>query len=74
MVVETTLGDGAALVLMTDGVGDPLGSGAGEVGTTLAQLWSRPPHPVEFAAQVAFGRKTFDDDRAALVVWLVGDE
>lgn len=74
VVVETTLGDGAALVLMTDGVGDPLGSGAGEVGTTLAQLWSRPPHPVEFAAQVAFGRKTFDDDRAALVVWLVGDE
>lgn len=70
-VVETTLGDGAALVLITDGIGDPLGSGRGEVGTHLATVWARPPHPVEFAAQVAFGRKTFDDDRGAIVVWPV---
>lgn len=72
--VQTTLGEGAALVLMTDGVGDPLGSGGGEVGRELARLWARPPHPLEFAAQVAFGRKTFDDDRGAIGVWLVVPE
>lgn len=74
VVVETTLGDDAALVLITDGIGDPLGSGQGEVATTLGQLWARPPHPVEFAAQVGFGRKTFDDDRGAIVVWPVEPE
>ena len=72
--VQTTLGEGAALVLMTDGIGDPLGSGGGEVGRELARLWARPPHPLEFAAQVAFGRKTFDDDRGAIGVWLVVPE
>jgi serine/threonine protein phosphatase PrpC len=70
VVVETTLGDGAALALITDGIGDPLGSGQGEVGRELARLWARPPHPVDFAGQVAFGRKTYDDDRGAVVVWL----
>jgi hypothetical protein len=40
------------------------------VGRELARLWARPPHPVDFAGQVAFGRKTYDDDRGAVVVWL----
>ena len=37
------IGTGDALFLMTDGVADPLGSGRGEVGATLAQWWSIPP-------------------------------
>lgn len=70
-VVETALGAGSALLLLTDGVGDPLGSGHGEVGAVLAQQWARPPHPIEFAAQVCFGRKTYDDDRGAIGIWPV---
>ena len=71
LIIETTLGAGAALLLLTDGVGDPLGSGKGEVGTALARLWARPPHPIDFAGQICFGRKTFDDDRGALGIWPV---
>lgn len=70
-VVETRLGPGGVLVLMTDGVGDPLGSGRGEVGTALGRLWAQPPHPLEFASQVCFGRKSYDDDRGVLAIWPV---
>lgn len=65
------LAAGSALVLMSDGVGDPLGGGTGDVGRALAASWATPPHPIEFLAQVDFGRKTFDDDRAAVAVWPV---
>lgn len=68
-VVETSLGAGSVLLLLTDGVGDPLGSGRGDVGAVLGRQWARPPHPIEFAAQVCFGRKTYDDDRGAIGVW-----
>lgn len=71
LVVQTTLGAGAALLLLTDGIGDPLGSGRGEVGAVLGQQWATPPHPIEFAGQVCFGRKTFDDDRGAIGIWPV---
>ncbi len=71
LVVQTTLGAGAALLLLTDGIGDPLGSGKGEVGAVLAKQWASPPHPIEFAGQVCFGRKTFDDDRGAIGIWPV---
>ncbi|RUP27140.1 MAG: hypothetical protein EKK51_27925 [Mycolicibacterium sp.] len=59
----------AALFLMTDGVADPLGAGAGEVGETLAAWWATPPDPFTFAAQVGFARRSFDDDRTVVGVW-----
>jgi hypothetical protein len=59
----------ACLFVMTDGVGDPLGDGRGEVGAVLAREWERPPALVTFAEQVAFGRKSFDDDRTVVGVW-----
>lgn len=71
VLVQASVGPGSALVLMSDGVGDPLGAGQGEVGQVLASLWATPPHPIDFLAQAAFGRKTFDDDRAAVAVWPV---
>lgn len=74
VVVATSLDPGAAFFLLSDGVGDPLGAGKGEVGAALQQLWTTPPHPLDFAAQVCFGRKTFDDDRAAVGVWPVPAE
>ncbi|WP_086668807.1 protein phosphatase 2C domain-containing protein [Lentzea kentuckyensis] len=70
--VRTTIRAGEALVLMTDGVGDPLGQGTGPVGRFLADAWTRPPASgVEFAAQIGFARKSFDDDRTVVAVWPV---
>lgn len=67
--VPVELRHGDALLLMSDGVGDPLGTGDGEVGAVLAQWWCAPPPLVEFIGQVDFGRKSFDDDRTVVAVW-----
>lgn len=69
--VATTLRAGEVLVLMSDGVGDPLGGGTGEVGEYLAEAWRRPPDPFSFIAQVGFHRRSYDDDRTVLAVWPV---
>jgi Protein phosphatase 2C len=66
---STAIGPGDAVFLMTDGVGDPLGTGAGEVGAALAALWAAPPDMLAFAAQVGFARRSFDDDRTVAGVW-----
>jgi hypothetical protein len=65
--VEVAPGD--ALLLMSDGVGDPLGDAGGEVGRFLGQVWREPPDPLTFAAQVGFARKSYDDDRTAVAIW-----
>ncbi len=60
---------GTALFLMSDGLGDPLGSGEGEVGRYLAPRWAAPPGPYEFARTLDFFRRAFDDDRTAVGIW-----
>jgi hypothetical protein len=68
--VRTTVAAGEALVLMTDGIGDPLGHGTGAVGRFLADVWAEPPASgLEFAAHIGFARKSFDDDRTAVAFW-----
>ncbi|HYS34270.1 MAG TPA: protein phosphatase 2C domain-containing protein [Pseudonocardiaceae bacterium] len=67
--VRTVLGPDDTLVLMSDGVGDPLGDGAGSVGAFLAEQWRRPPPQLAFAAHVDFARRSHDDDRTALAIW-----
>jgi len=64
---------GAALFLMSDGLGDPLGGGSGEVGRYLAEHWQRPPSGYAFAATLDFYRRTFDDDRTAVGIWLADE-
>jgi serine/threonine protein phosphatase PrpC len=61
---------GDVLVLMTDGVSDPLGDGAGDVGRFLAESWATPPSVLAFGGQVDLARKSFDDDRTAVAVWV----
>jgi hypothetical protein len=67
--IPIEISGGSALMLMSDGVGDPLGSGDGPVGRHLAGLWAEPPDPLTFAAQVSFARKSFDDDRTVVGIW-----
>ena len=64
-----TLQPGDALFVVTDGIGDPLGSGDGDVGAALSRIWSAPPNRYEFAAQVDFGRRSHTDDRTVVGVW-----
>jgi Protein phosphatase 2C len=66
---RTRVQPGEVLVLMSDGIGDALGGGTGEVGRFLAGVWRTPPILLQFAAQVEFARKSFDDDRTAVAFW-----
>lgn len=56
--------------LMTDGVSGPLAASA-QVAETLATWWADPPRIFEFGAQVAFARKSHQDDRTVVGVWPV---
>ncbi|BCJ62790.1 protein phosphatase 2C domain-containing protein [Micromonospora endophytica] len=57
------------LLVGTDGFGDPLGDGSGEVGRYFGQKLSVPPPPLELARCLDFSRDTFDDDRTLLALW-----
>jgi Protein phosphatase 2C len=69
VVVEVANGD--VLLIGTDGIGDPLGSGQGGVGNLLRDVLgaSSPPSLIEFAHAVDFSREMFDDDRTLVAVW-----
>jgi serine/threonine protein phosphatase PrpC len=67
--VQARLTPGSAFLIASDGIGDPLGDAASDVGTFLAEVWRDPPPPLSFAAQVSFARRGFDDDRTAVAVW-----
>jgi hypothetical protein len=69
VVVE--IADGDVLLIGTDGIGDPLGSGQGGVGNLFREVFSGAwvPSLIEFAHAVDFSRETFDDDRTLVAVW-----
>lgn len=70
-VSKITLNRRSALLLGTDGFGDPLGDGSGEVGRLFAEtLMDRVPSIYEFAHKLDFSRDTYDDDRTLVAVWL----
>lgn len=63
------LAPGEVLLLGTDGFGDPLGDGAGEVGRHFAGALRRPSDPLRFARDLDFSRENFDDDRTLIALW-----
>lgn len=68
VVVDITHSD--VLLIGTDGIGDPLGSGQGGVGNLLRDILTpSPPSLIEFAHAVDFSRENFDDDRTLVAVW-----
>jgi Protein phosphatase 2C len=69
MPLSSFLRPGEALVVVSDGIGDPLGQGTGAVGQFLAAHWSSPPDLFSFVGQAAFYRKGFSDDRTVAAVW-----
>lgn len=64
---------GDVLLMGTDGIGDPLGSGLGAVGHLVRTCvrGTRPPSLLEFARVVDFSRETFTDDRTLVAAWPV---
>jgi serine/threonine protein phosphatase PrpC len=72
LVTTEILTPDCALLLMSDGVGDPLGDADDDVAATLGQAWARPPLQHQFTAQIGFGRKGFDDDRTVVGIWADG--
>jgi hypothetical protein len=68
-VVDVAEGD--VLLIGTDGIGDPLGTGRGGVGDLFREVLTKPSAPslIEFAHAVDFSRETFDDDRTLVAVW-----
>ncbi|WP_177235658.1 protein phosphatase 2C domain-containing protein [Streptomyces sp. MUSC 14] len=66
---STRLAPHEVLLIGTDGFGDPLGDGDGQVGALFARHLAEPPTPLWFAHLVDFTRETFDDDRTLLAIW-----
>jgi hypothetical protein len=68
LVVE--IADGGVLLVGTDGVGDPLGTGGGGFWNPLrgALAQAAPPSLIEFAHAVDYSGETFDDDRTLVTV------
>jgi hypothetical protein len=57
------------LLVGTDGFGDPLGEGDGQVGALFAHHLTTPPPPLWLGHVLDFTRETFDDDRTLLALW-----
>lgn len=69
-VATRTIHRDEVLLIGTDGFGDPLGSGKGDVGKHFASaLLQGPPPLIEFFHLLDFSRDTFDDDRTLVAVW-----
>jgi hypothetical protein len=59
---------GAALALVSDGVGDALAS-IDAANRHFAKAWATPPSAVSFLNDVSYDAERFLDDRTAVVVW-----
>lgn len=69
-VIEVDLEPGDVLLLGTDGFGDPLGSGKGQIGDTFKSLLCNGlPSLTEFIHYLDFSKDTFDDDRTLVAIW-----
>ncbi|HEY3904415.1 MAG TPA: protein phosphatase 2C domain-containing protein [Streptosporangiaceae bacterium] len=67
--VTLRLPDDGVLLIGTDGFGDPLGDGDGQVGRLFADWLAAPPPATAFAHLLDFSRETFDDDRTLVAIW-----
>jgi hypothetical protein len=68
--VEFSLPAASALLIGSDGFGDPLGDGSGMVGQLFARHLTSPPSGLALAHLLDFSRETFDDDRTLVALWL----
>ncbi|MER5437552.1 protein phosphatase 2C domain-containing protein [Streptomyces sp. NPDC002790] len=67
--VYVPLAPGAALALVTDGIGDAWADPAGNVNEYFANAWRAPVPATRFTADVGFDAPQCLDDRTAVVAW-----
>jgi hypothetical protein len=65
--VTVELPDGAVLLVGTDGFGDPLGDGTGDLGALFTQLFATRPAPLDVAH--ALDLPGAADDRTLIAIW-----
>ncbi|MGD6750203.1 protein phosphatase 2C domain-containing protein [Streptomyces sp. BH105] len=63
------LAPGAALGLVTDGIGDAWADRAGNINEYFANAWRSPVPATRFTADVGFDAPQCLDDRTAVVIW-----
>ncbi len=68
-VASGPLTPGEALVVVTDGVADPLRDGPETVAPALAAALRHPPTPLALAALADFSRQGCHDDRTVVGIW-----
>lgn len=71
---EFSLAANDALLVVSDGIGDPIGDGTTPIARTICAEWADPPSPYRFAEMVNFSARAFDDDRTALGIWFESGE
>jgi serine/threonine protein phosphatase PrpC len=67
--VDVHVKPGEVLLLGTDGFGEPLGSGDGDLGSLFKTELKTIPSPIAFANTLDFTRKYFVDDRTLVAIW-----
>jgi serine/threonine protein phosphatase PrpC len=73
-VVPVSIGQGGALLLVSDGIGDPVGDAGNDLGAILGESWSTPPTADALVCEVNFLRRSYDDDRTLAGVWLLPEQ
>lgn len=68
-IAGVCLGAGEVLVLVTDGIGDPLRDGPETVAPGLAVALAVPPSPLGLAWAADFSRQGCHDDRTVVALW-----
>lgn len=66
------LDPGSVVLVGTDGFGDPVGDGEGDVARLFVRELREPVAPLRFAHLLDFSRETFDDDRTLVALWNTG--
>ena len=72
-VVAVTLDAGDALILVTDGIADPLRDGPTTVAPALAEALAGVPSPLALALVADFSRQGCFDDRTVVGLWAQED-
>jgi hypothetical protein len=67
--IEIAVPPDGVLLVGTDGLGDAIGAGGGELGALFAEHLTTAPPPLGLAHLLDFSRETFDDDRTLVAVW-----